>query len=491
MNNESIPEIPETPKVKSNDVNSADECLGEANLDADSSQPLADELLVNNDFSTTQESDELKQYNAAMGSVEATLAKLRGCGENEKGSLRDDLKQLSQMYQKLSKGRIDIVIFGEISTGKSALINALIGEAVAAVDVQGGWTKEIWGTSWEGTGHRIAGLDNSEIVLIDTPGINEVGGADRGDMATDAARRSDLILFVTDSDLNETEYTALLNLASLQKPIILVLNKIDLYSPDQQKRLIEVLVHDRVGDFIPEDQIVKTTADPRELECIIESADGSTRNEWRKPAPKTEDLKLKIIEILERDGLDLIALNAALYAADKTDRIASLRVALREKHANKLIMTYATIKAVAVAANPIAVADVLGGVAVDATMVMMLAKVYGLEMSLEKAKELSKAILKSAGWIGIGEVVGAAIKFFTLSAATPFTILPQGAAAGYSSYIVGHASKYYFEHGASWGSSGPKNVVKEILANTDKQSIISSLKEEIQSKLSLNRHAKV
>jgi uncharacterized protein (DUF697 family) len=194
---------------------------------------------------------------------------------------------------------------------------------------------------------------------------------------------------------------------------------------------------------------------------------------------------------LERDGLDLIALNAALYAADKTDRIASLRVALREKHANKLIMTYATIKAVAVAANPIAVADVLGGVAVDATMVMMLAKVYGLEMSLEKAKELSKAILKSAGWIGIGEVVGAAIKFFTLTAATPFTILPQGAAAGYSSYIVGHASKYYFEHGASWGSSGPKNVVKEILASTDKQSIISSLKEEIQSKLSLNRHAKV
>ncbi|MEC9091942.1 MAG: DUF697 domain-containing protein [Planctomycetota bacterium] len=433
--------------------------------------------------------EELKQYSAAMASVETTLAKIRSCTDKEKSSLREDVKQLGQMYQKLSRGRVDIVIFGEISTGKSAIINALIGEAVAAVDVQGGWTKEIWGTAWEGTGHRIPGLDESEIVLIDTPGINEVGGADRGDLATEAARKADLILFVTDSDLNETEYAALLNLAALQKPIVLVLNKIDLYSTEQQDRLIEVLV-ERVGDFIPESQIVKTTADPREIECIIESADGTTRNEWRKPDPGIEALKIKIMETLERDGLDLIALNAALYAADKSDRVASIRVALRDRHATQLIMAYATIKAIAVAANPVPFGDTLGGVAVDVTMVMMLAKVYGLEMSSAKAKELSKAILKSAGWVGVGELIVPVVKLFTFSAATPFTILPQGAAAGYSSYIVGHASKYYFEHGASWGTAGPKQVVKDILANTDKKSVVANLKKEIQTKLWQNPHAK-
>lgn len=440
------------------------------------------------DSSDPRVEEELKQYSAAMASVESTLAKIRSCSDKEKTALRDDVKQLGQMYQKLSKGRIDIVIFGEISTGKSAMINALIGDAVAAVDVQGGWTKEIWGTKWEGTGHRIPGLDESEIVLIDTPGINEVGGHERGDLATEAARKADLILFVTDSDLNETEYAALLNLASLQKPIILVLNKIDLYNPEQQKRLIEVLV-ERVGDFIPENQIVKTTADPREVECIIESADGSTRNEWRQPEPRIEELKIRIMEILERDGLDLIALNAALYAADKSDRVASLRVELRDRHATQLIMTYATIKAIAVAANPVPFGDIVGGVAVDVTMVMMLAKVYGLEMSSAKAKELAKAIGKSAGWVGVSELVGPIAKLFTFSVATPFTILPQGAAAGYSSYIVGHAAKYYFEHGSSWGPGGPKQVVKEILANTDKRSVVANLKKEIQSKLGKNPHA--
>lgn len=433
--------------------------------------------------------NELEQYSAAMASVEATLLKIRSCSEEEKKSLRDDVKQLGQMYQKLAKGRIDIVIFGEISTGKSAMINALIGDAVAEVDVQGGWTREIWGTKWEGTGHRIPGLDDSEIVLIDTPGINEVGGADRGDMATEAARKSDLILFVTDSDLNETEYAAILNLASLQKPIILVLNKSDLYSPEQRERLLEVL-EERVGDFIPRQQIVMTSADPREVECIIESADGSSRSEWRKPAPAVEDLKLKIMEILERDGLDLIALNAALYAADKSDRVATLRVELRNRRANQLIMTYATIKAIAVAANPIAFVDVGGGIAVDITMVMMLSKVYGLEMSSSNAQELAKAILKSIGWVGASELVGPLVKLFSLSLATPLVILPQGAAAGYSSYIVGHAAKYYFEHGASWGSAGPKQVVKDILEKTDKKSVVANLKEEIQKKLGMNRHSK-
>jgi hypothetical protein len=164
-------------------------------------------------------------------------------------------------------------------------------------------------------------------------------------------------------------------------------------------------------------------------------------------------------------------------------------VELRDRHATQLIMTYATIKAIAVAANPVPFGDTLGGVAVDVTMVMMLAKVYGLEMSSAKAKELSTAIAKSAGWVGAGELIGPLVKLFTLSAATPLIILPQGAAAGYSSYIVGHAAKYYFEHGASWGSQGPKKVVKDILSSTDRSSVVSHLKKEIQSKLWTNRHA--
>jgi hypothetical protein len=69
------------------------------------------------------------------------------------------------------------------------------------------------------------------------------------------------------------------------------------------------------------------------------------------------------------------------------------------------------------------------------------------------------------------------------------TAVPQGAAAGYGSYIVGQAAKFYFEHGASWGGEGPKQIVKRILDQTDKQSVLERLKSEIKRTLARNPHA--
>ena len=69
------------------------------------------------------------------------------------------------------------------------------------------------------------------------------------------------------------------------------------------------------------------------------------------------------------------------------------------------------------------------------------------------------------------------------------TALPQGAAAGYGSYIVGQAARYYFQHGASWGDASPKAVVLEIIQTSDKQSILEQLKDEIRKKISVNPYA--
>ena len=395
---------------------------------------------------TNRKSIDDPQYREAVKSVEDTLAQLKGCSEEERKGLQRDIDQLTEMYEKVTTGRIEIVIFGEISTGKSAMINALIGRAVAAVDVQGGWTKQIWGTEWEGSGHRIPGLESSEVVLVDTPGINEVGGADRAELAETTARRADLILYVTDSDLNETEYAALVELAAVQKPIILVLNKIDLYDDEEEHKLTELL-KGRLSGLIPPDHFVKTCADPRAIEYVIEQPDGSTKTEWKKPDPQIEELKSLILETLEKEGLGLIALNAAMYAADKTDRIAAMRVEMRNKTADQVIWTMAATKAVAVAVNWVPVFDVIGGLAVDALMVVTLSKVYGLNFSMSQARGLAKSIGAAGGVYALGELTnyGASLfKGLTLGFGTVLTIIPQGAAAGFTSYIIGRAAKHYF-----------------------------------------------
>jgi small GTP-binding protein len=434
-----------------------------------------------------------QRYREAMASVRHTLERLRRLGDDEKQKLQHDLEQMQEMSAKLTSGRVEIVVFGEISTGKSALINALVGAAVAEVDVRGGWTREVWHVPWQGSGYVVPGLADSQVVLVDTPGLNEVGGAERGNMAGEAARRADLIVFVTDSDLNETEHSALLSLAAAHKPIIVVLNKIDLYSPEQRARLLEVLRDDRLKNLVPAGHVVTAAADPREVQYIIETADGRNRSEWRKPAPDVEQLKALILELLEQEGLALIALNAAMYAADKSDRIAAIRIKLRNTKAQQVVWGFAATKAVLVAINPLPVADVLGGTVVDVMMVVTLSHVYGLAMSWEHARRLVTTIVTAAGWVMLGEltthVAAMLFKTLTVGYGTVLTAIPQGAAAGYGSYIVGQAAKFYFEHGNSWGGEAPKAVVRRILDQTDKQSVLANLREEIRRKLHLNPHA--
>ncbi len=431
--------------------------------------------------------DQDRDYQDALATVQRTLERVKTADPRERDELVREWSSLTEMATKLENGRVDIVLFGEVSSGKSALINALVGRYVAEVDVRGGWTKEAWRVGW-GVPHTIRGLHSSQLVLIDTPGINEVQDEGRAGLALDTARGSDLILFVTDADLNAREFDALAGLAAANKPMILAFNKKDLYTPAQRERIIDVLRNERLPHVIGPEDIVMTAADPLEREVIFELADGTTRVEWRKPKPDVEELKIRILEVLDREGKALIALNASLFAADTSDKLASAKVRLRDKHAQSAIWTFAVTKAIAVAMNPVPLLDVGGGLIVDTSMVGTLADIYGLPMSRRNAAGLIRDILFSAGWVTAGEwvthFVANAMKATSVGASTILTAVPQGLAAGYGSYIVGQASKFYLQHGASWGDAGPKTVVRRILDSAEKDSIMEKLRDEIGNKIS-------
>lgn len=432
-------------------------------------------------------------YDDALAALKQAIGQFDGCSSQEREALQAELQQLEQMTEKLQSGRVQIVVFGEISTGKSALINALLGSAKTEVNVQGGWTRDVWHLPWDGCGYRVPGFAESEVVLVDTPGLNEVDGASRTNIAQEAAARADLILFVTDSDLNDTEFTALVELSASHKPILLVLNKVDLYTHEQLEKLLAVFKGPRLRGMIDSGDVILTAADPKPVEYVIESADGSIRQEFRKPPPKMEHLRMRILEVLQHEGQALVALNAAMYAADRSDKIAAMRIRMREDYAQMTIWTYAGMKSVAVALNPVAVVDVLGGSAIDVAMVITLAEVYGIRFTKSNAAALITSILKAAGWVMLSEAaVHAASSIFkglTLGYGTVLTALPQGAAAGYGSYVVGQAARYYFQHGASWAGDAPKNVITRILDATDKESVLRQLKDEIKKKIRLNPYA--
>jgi small GTP-binding protein len=435
-----------------------------------------------------------QNYENAQEAIKRAISQANTGTPEERASMQEALKELEHAAEKLRNGHVEIVVFGEINVGKSSLINAILGEAINDVSIIGGKTKVEKPTEWKGSGYRMAGLANSSVVIVDTPGINAVAGAERERSARAATKRSDLILFVTDSDLNEIEFQALSELAETHKPILLVLNQVDKYKAEDRKRLIHVLREEKARGIVQPENVVEAAADPLERERETVMADGTSQIEMVKPAPNIREVKERILQILAEEGKALVALNAAMFAADQHDWMVSLRVKMRSDGADRTIWGWATTKALAVALTPIPVVDVVAGSLSDIFMIVHLANVYGIEMNRKTARDLLSSILTAAGLMIATEwgvhIGSAFLKGVTFGLSTLVTAVPQGAAAGYCSYIVGKSTKYYLEHNASWGAGDAKSVVQDILKHTDKKSVISKLSDAITQKIKKNRHAK-
>ena len=117
-------------------------------------------------------------------------------------SLAHDYDAVEAMLQKLDHGHLHLSVFGRVSTGKSSLLNALTGEEAFSVSPLHGETKHSSMQAW-------TEIESGGVFLIDTPGLDEAGGEDREALAREVAGRSDLVMFVLDGDITETELDAL------------------------------------------------------------------------------------------------------------------------------------------------------------------------------------------------------------------------------------------------------------------------------------------
>jgi len=77
------------------------------------------------------------------------------------------------------------------------------------------------------------------------------------------------------------------------------------------------------------------------------------------------------------------------------------------------------------------------------------------------------------------------VKAFTVGIGVVVTALPQGIAASYGSYLVGQAARYYFEHDWGWAGNSPKKVVRQIVMDADRDSVLHQISREIQKKLQI------
>jgi len=421
-----------------------------------------------------------------------------------KSALKTGLNQLQSLNTKLEANRLNVAVFGLVSRGKSAIINALVGEnAVETGPIHGvtRWPRSVY---WQIPAEAIADSGQPwQIELVDTPGLDEVGGEVRSDMSQTVAQQADLILFVVAGEITQKEYDALAELKRQQKPLLLVFNKTDLYPEvdrqavyDTLDQLKQKLGSDPKDQALAIDEVVMVAASPAPVRVRVEWPDGRIYQEWETPAPQIAPLTQALMAIIRQDGAALVALNTLRQAHAVEQTMVSHVSALHGDQADDLIWQFAKYKAIAVALNPVTVLDVLGGIASDLVMIRNLARLYGFPITNYEAGRLWQSILKSSGVLLLSEAGSALLgagkttaALFSLAdsasgiAALAAAVTAQASAAGYGTFTVGKAAKIYLEQGCTWGPAGISATLAEILGETDTSLTLARLRHDIQTDL--------
>ncbi|MEM7581073.1 MAG: GTP-binding protein [Cyanobacteria bacterium P01_A01_bin.80] len=359
------------------------------------------------------------------------------------------LSKSREIEANLSRGEIQVVVFGTGSAGKTSLVNAVMGRMVGKVNAPMGTT-----TVGETYCLRLKGMER-KILITDTPGILEAGvaGTEREQLARELATSADLLLFVVDNDLRRSEYQPLKALAEIGKRSLLVLNKTDLYTEEDTQRILAKL-RERVRGFIPTSDVVAISANPQEVE--LENGD-IFRSE-----PEIVPLLRRMAAILRAEGEDLVADNILLQSIRLGEEARKLIDSQRRRQANKIVDRFQWIGAGVVSVTPLPMVDLLATAAVNAQMVVEIGRVYGCELNMERGRELALSLAKTLASLGIVkgalQLVSTALQLNIATLVLGKAI--QGVTAAYLTRIAGKSFIEYFRHDQDWGDGGMTEVVQ-------------------------------
>src|SRR5512143_4352417 len=195
---------------------------------------------------TEQQFQLLNRERALLENLRVTLARLDAAPEDQR-HLEQSLRQLEELFL--------LVVVGEFNSGKSAFINALLGQSLLEEGVtpttdrvhilrygpeltRTARDEDLLVVTWP-----VAWL--RDINLVDTPGTNSVLQRHQA-ITEDFIPRSDLVLFITSVDrpFTESERTFLERVRDWGKKIVVVVNKIDMLQDETSLPKVVQFVED-------------------------------------------------------------------------------------------------------------------------------------------------------------------------------------------------------------------------------------------------------
>jgi len=243
-----------------------------------------------------------------------------------------DLEHLRRALQQLDELFL-LVVVGEFNSGKSALINALLGEAFLP-EGPTPTTDRVHILA-----HGPAGAPEfvqedvrvlrtpvdllRELRIVDTPGTNAVLRKHEA-IARDFVPRSDMVLFVTSADrpFTESERAFLESIRQWGKKVVVVINKDDVLDGEAARREVETYVRSqvlRLLDFEPDLFLVSARAGLRAPDSSAADGFRRFREHLRDTLTQTHRVAMKL-----RSPLGVAGKLVADYRATAAGRLQML-----------------------------------------------------------------------------------------------------------------------------------------------------------------------
>lgn len=319
-------------------------------------------------------------------------------GERYAETFAQGIDAQAEEFKKIANTKLVISLIGEANAGKSATINALTGRKLSEVHPIAGWTKQI-------TLHQYA----ETVFIADTPGLHEMRTLALGAQVTDfVEQETDIILFFVNAASNRTpeERNAFQAVRELNKPTIVVLNKIDTIEADALPAVIDDLIQRLNYDLI----------------VPISATKGIN----------IDLLSDRIAEILSAEGKEILFLKVAKH---KEARV-------------KLWIKGAALSAFGIGALPLPGSDIVPLTALQVGLCMRIAYIYNLQVSKGDVMKLlgssvtgfaGKALYRNAAKLIADLLLGPAGMVASSAAA--------GAIAAAMTWGLGFAANAYYKSG--------------------------------------------
>jgi small GTP-binding protein len=288
----------------------------------------------------------LRNEKETLAGVQLALAKL-DLPREALDSLQKAILQLDELFL--------IVIAGEFNAGKSALINALLGEKVLAEGATP-TTSRVTLVRW-GERPTEQVLDESfatyayplpllkELNIVDTPGTNAIIRQHER-LTAEFIPRSDLVLFVTSADhpLTESERQFLELILAWGKKIVFVLNKVDIFESDSALQEVQDFILKHTATILGDQpQLVPVSA--KLAQRALSESDPTERARLRSLS-RLDDLERFISDTLDDVTRLELKFNNPLGVAERLIDQAAEGLAAQSEAINEDKVTAASLETV-------------------------------------------------------------------------------------------------------------------------------------------------